>query len=117
LHGWEGRLGDSPVAAALGVEVPNVEGHHAGYHRSRCEARGVDPGVDRLVRQSPPRIVGKIELAAAGDLVGRPTLAQASDHVLAHLWLVHLAALRPRWATALVGAALGIDALAIWACE
>ena len=65
------------------------------------------PGIDRLSRQFSPRICGEIPLTAAGDLLGRPALAQPLLDILTVLWLRELAAFGPAFTPPTLGQLLG----------
>jgi hypothetical protein len=69
----------------------------------------LNPGIDRRVRELPPRILREILAAASRDLIRRPALAQTALHVFEVLRAIHLAALRPRLSVAFLSAALGVD--------
>jgi hypothetical protein len=56
---------------------------------------GTNPGVDRLVRNLPPPIAGKIATRASFDLVGRPSPTQPLSDILMHVRSIHLGHPRP----------------------
>ncbi len=67
-----------------------------------------DPGIDGLVGDPAARIVWKILLQPAGDLLGRPIAGQALAHVLVGIRAFHLRDQRTL-APACLGLALGGD--------
>jgi len=67
----------------------------------------VDGPIDRLVGDSQPGVVGKIELHPADNLIGRPVLLESLVHILANLRPLHL--LRPRLMPPLLAQSLSSD--------
>ncbi len=51
---------------------------------------GIDPLIDRLPGDLPPGFAAKIELRAAGDLIGSPIALEALTNVLADDRVIHL---------------------------